>query len=111
MGIFGKPTNSIGEVEASSTQLRRNRDMAAKTLVEAEVALEKAEIAWQAALNSDDSKALEKAGARLAGAKEFAAHLEEACAVPARSSPRGRRPGALFSPARQANFPARHPLL
>jgi hypothetical protein len=56
--------------------LRRRRDVLAAKLAEARASCEKSEIAWQAALDGDDPKALENAGGRLLEAKELANFLE-----------------------------------
>jgi chromosome segregation ATPase len=76
VGIFRKPDDPIGEIEASLAQLHHRRDVLATKLAEAKIGCEKAEAAWQAALDGDDPKALEKAGARLLEAKELANLLE-----------------------------------
>jgi hypothetical protein len=78
VGIFRKPADPIGEIETSLAQLRRRRDVLAAKLTEAQIGCEKAGAAWQTALDGDDSKVIEKAGAGLARAKEFCAHLEAA---------------------------------
>jgi chromosome segregation ATPase len=76
VGIFRKPADPIGETEASLVQLRRRRDVLATKLAEVKIGCEKAQDSWQAALDGDDPSRLEKAGTRLAGAKEIAALLE-----------------------------------
>lgn len=76
MGILRKPAGPIGETEASLMQLRRRRDVLAAKFAEAKIGCEKTESGWQAALDGDDPKALEKAGARLLEAKELANLLE-----------------------------------
>src|ERR1700752_2556369 len=72
MKIFGKPTDPISEL----TQLRRRRDVLAAIFASAKIGCEKAEAGWQAALDGDDPKALEKSGPQLCKAKEFVNHLE-----------------------------------
>ena len=76
MKIFGKSAGPVGEMEASRTQLRHRRDILATKFAEAKIGCEKAQAGWQAALDGDDPKALEKAGARLLEAKELANLLE-----------------------------------
>jgi hypothetical protein len=76
MKIFGKPADPIGEIEASLTQLRHRRDVLATKFAEAKIGCEKAEASWQASLDGDDPKALEKTGPQLCKAKEFVNHLE-----------------------------------
>jgi hypothetical protein len=78
VGIFRKPAGPIGEIEASLEQLRRKRDLVATSLGEAKASRAKAENVWESAVAGNDSKSLEKTGARLCEAKEFVTHLEAA---------------------------------
>ncbi|MFZ0495469.1 MAG: hypothetical protein WAM10_07470, partial [Methylocella sp.] len=75
MGIF-KKADPIGELETSLTKLCKRRDFLAAQLAESERAIETAKASWQAALEGDDAKALEKAGGRLREAQEHASQLE-----------------------------------
>jgi hypothetical protein len=76
VGIFRKPADPIGEIDASLTQLRRKRAMLESKSAEAKADCEKAQAAWESALHSDDPKLLDRFGARLLQAKELANLLD-----------------------------------
>ncbi|MGB6177202.1 MAG: hypothetical protein WBF43_12900 [Methylocella sp.] len=66
----------VGELTASLAMLCKRRDFLARQLADGERAIETARSAWEAALDGDDPKALEKCGGRLREAQEHASRLE-----------------------------------